>query len=147
MKYPKPRFTKFNAIQKNRLKIAGNKKKIPFKIMYGTSFAIRSLEGGFLLPEHLLASRRILRKKSRKFLKVWTRIFPNFQRSKKPSQVRMGRGKGKIFTYVARIKPGMILFECSFAAATPYSWKIQYDLIRSVIHKLPLKTKIHAFPQ
>ena len=68
--------------------------------------------------------------------KVWTRIFPNIPVSKKPTEVRMGKGKGSPEYYACRVKPGRILFEVDGV-----SEQIAKEALYKASAKLPIKTK------
>lgn len=75
------------------------------------SGVIISLSYGRLSKEELEAARRIIRKKASKRGRLLIRVQPNLFLTKKPAQVRMGKGKGRISSYVAFVRPGKILFE------------------------------------
>ena len=68
--------------------------------------------------------------------KVWSRVFPNIPVSKKPTEVRMGKGKGSPEFWVCRVKPGRILFE---VGGVPLD--IAKEALRLAAQKLPVKTK------
>jgi len=69
--------------------------------------------------------------------RVWTRVFPNIPVSKKPTEVRMGKGKGSPEYFACRVKPGRILFEIEGVDR-----KLAEEAFRNAGHKLPIKTKL-----
>lgn len=142
MKIPQPRFTKYKNMQKCKINVFYNFKRKSIMSLYNSHFIIKAAEFGFIRPKQILSARAMLRKGSRKFLKVWTRVFPNFQKTKKPSEIRMGRGKGSMYGYVARVKAGTVLFEFLFNKnifKSPFLW---IALVKKALYKLPIKTKI-----
>ena len=80
------------------------------KICFGT-FGLQALEKGFLTVKQIEAVRRTITGKLKRKGKIWIRAFPDYARTAKPKEVRMGRGKGNVSHWVSIIKPGRILFE------------------------------------
>lgn len=72
---------------------------------------IQSLEKGFLTVRQIEAIRRTITGKLKRKAKVWIRAYPDYPRTAKPQEVRMGRGKGNVSSWVSYVKPGKILFE------------------------------------
>ena len=74
-------------------------------------FGLQSLQHGFLTVKQIEAVRRTITAKLKRKGKVWIRAFPDYPRTAKPKEVRMGRGKGNVDHWVCYVKPGRILFE------------------------------------
>lgn len=74
-------------------------------------FGIQSLKKGFLTVHQIEAVRRTITSRLKRKGKIWIRVFPDYPRTAKPKEVRMGRGKGNVKGWVAMVKPGRILFE------------------------------------
>lgn len=106
------------------------------KIIFG-NFALKSLEINRLNSNQIEAARKVISKKIKKLGFLWIRIFPDIPVTSKPTENRMGKGKGSFNFWVAKIKKGQILFEMS---------GIQEDLAIQIFQiaskKLPLKTKV-----
>ena len=102
-----PKRTKFRKQHKGRVKgLATRGASIEFG-----SFGIKSLEEGRLTARQLEAARVALTRAMKREGQVWIRIFPDKPITKKPAEVRMGKGKGAPEYWVAVVKPGTILFE------------------------------------
>jgi large subunit ribosomal protein L16 len=99
-------------------------------------FALKSLECGWLTSRQIEASRIAMTRFIKRGGKIWIRIFPDKPITKKPTEVRMGKGKGSPEAWVAVIKPGRILFEMEGVPET-----MAREAMRLASHKLPLKTK------
>lgn len=107
------------------------------KLIFG-SFGIKLLAKGFLVVRELIPLKKFLMKVFKGIAKVWTRFLPQKVITKKPEEVRMGKGKGKFFSWIAPVKAGMILFEFSRCTLTP-------DLrnkLNIVMQKLSIKSKL-----
>ena len=102
-----PKRVKFRKKQKGRVKgIAQRGHQIAFG-----SFAIKSLEAGWITSRQIEAARIAVTRYMKREGQVWIRIFPDKPVTKKPAEVRMGKGKGAPEYWVAVVKPGTILFE------------------------------------
>ena len=99
-------------------------------------FGLKSLENGWLKNTQIEAVRVILARQLHKGGKLWIRVFPDKSITKKPAEVRMGKGKGDIDHWVAVIKRGKILFELG---GVPGEYARQ--CFRLAAYKLPVKTK------
>jgi len=101
------------------------------------SFGLKSLEPERVTARQIEASRRAITRAMKRAGKVWIRIYPDVPVSKKPTEVRMGKGKGSPEYWVARVKPGRIMFEID---------GVPEDVAREALTlgaaKLPVKTKI-----
>ncbi|HYG41110.1 MAG TPA: 50S ribosomal protein L16 [Cytophagales bacterium] len=127
-----PKRTKFRKQQKGRVKgIATRGHDIAFG-----SFGIKSLESGWITSRQLEAARIALTRAMKREGQVWIRIFPDKPITKKPAEVRMGKGKGAPEYWVAVVKPGTILFE-----STGIDFDVAQESLRLAAQKLPIKTK------
>lgn len=127
-----PKRTKFRKKQKGRVKgIAAR----GYTINFG-AFAIKSLEAGWLTSRQIEASRIAATRRMKREGQLWIRIFPDKPVTKKPAEVRMGKGKGAPEYWVATVRPGTILFESGGV-----SLDVAKESLRLAAQKLPLKTK------
>ncbi len=127
-----PKRTKFRKQQKGRVKgIAQRGHTIAFG-----AFAIKSMEPGWITSRQIEAARIAMTRAMKREGQVWIRIFPDKPITKKPAEVRMGKGKGAPEYWVATVKPGTILFEAG--GVTTEGAK---EALRLAQQKLPLKTK------
>ena len=127
-----PKRTKYRKKQKGRVKgIAGRGHKISFG-----SFGLKSLEPGFLTSRQIEAARISLTRFLKREGQIWIRIFPDKPITKKPAEVRMGKGKGAPEYWVAVVKPGTIMFE---VGGVPL--ELAKEALRLGAQKLPVKTK------
>ena len=130
--------TKWRKAHKGRIR--GNASRAHF-INYG-AYALKALSPDRVTGKQIEAARVALTRHMKRQGRVWTRIFPNIPVSKKPIEVRMGKGKGSPDKWVAVVKPGRVLFEV--AGVEPTLAKEALNLAR---YKLPVKTKIIAKEQ
>ena len=100
------------------------------------NFGIKSLEPGWITSRQLEAARIAMTRAMKREGQVWIRIFPDKPVTKKPAEVRMGKGKGAPEYWVAVVKPGTILFE-----ATGVDTQLANEALRLAAQKLPIKTK------
>jgi len=130
-----PKRTKFRKQQKGRIKgIARRGHTINFG-----DFAIKTLEPGWINSRQIEAARIAVTRAMKREGQVWIRIFPDKPLTKKPAEVRMGKGKGAPEYWVAVVKPGRILFECGGV-----NEELAKEALRLASQKLPLKTKFVA---
>lgn len=138
-----PKRTRYRKEQKGRLLHEGTVRGIATRgnqVAFG-SFGLKALDGGLLTARQIEAARVALTRYLRREGKIWIRVFPHKPITRKPLEVRMGKGKGNVEFYAAVIKPGTVLFECegvSEAAAR--------EAFRLAAHKLPLKTRFVRRP-
>lgn len=99
-------------------------------------FGLKSLENGWIKNTQIEAVRVVLARQLHKGGKLWIRVFPDKSITKKPAEVRMGKGKGDIDHWVAVVKRGRILFELG---SVPQEYAKQ--CFRLAAYKLPVKTK------
>ena len=105
-------------------------------INYG-AFALKAMAPERIIGKQIEAARVALTRHMKRQGRVWTRIFPNIPVSKKPVEVRMGKGKGAPEYWACRVKPGRILFEIDGV-----SEEIAKEALYKASAKLPIKTKI-----
>ena len=127
-----PKKTKFRKQQKGKIK--GNTKR-GAEIAFG-SFALKALEPALLTGRQIEAARQAMTRYMKREGQLWIRIFPDKPITKKPNEVRMGKGKGAPEYFVARIAPGRILFE-----ADGVSEEIAKEALRLAAQKLPIAVK------
>jgi len=127
-----PKRTKYRKKQKGRIKgIAQRGHTIAFG-----NFALKTLEPGWITSRQIEAARIAMTRFMKREGQVWIRIFPDKPVTKKPAEVRMGKGKGAPEYWVAVIKPGRILFE-----VTGVNIATAQEALRLASQKLPVKTK------
>ncbi|AMS26154.1 50S ribosomal protein L16 [Bacteroidetes bacterium UKL13-3] len=127
-----PKRTKYRKMQKGRVR--GNATR-GAEIAYG-SFGLKSTEVSFLTGKQLEAARVALNRYMKREGQVWIRVFPDKPMTKKPAEVRMGKGKGAPEYWVAVCKPGTIIFE---ADGVPLA--VAKEAMRLASQKLPVVTK------
>jgi large subunit ribosomal protein L16 len=101
------------------------------------SFALKSMDAGRLTSRQIESARIALTRYMKREGKVWILVFPDKPISKKPLEVRMGKGKGAVDHYIAQIKPGRILFEID---GVPI--EVAKEALRLAAQKLPVLTKM-----
>lgn len=127
-----PKKTKYRKQQKGRMKgNAGRGNQLAF----GT-FGIKSLEFAWITGRQIEAARQAVTRHMKREGQLWIRIFPDKPITKKPAEVRMGKGKGAPEMFVARVNPGRILFE---SGGVPL--EIAKEAMRLAAQKLPVTTK------
>lgn len=127
-----PKRVKFRKKQKGRIKgIAQRGHRIAFG-----SFGIKALEQGWITSRQIEAARIAMTRAMKREGQVWIRIFPDKPVTKKPAEVRMGKGKGAPEYWVAVVKPGTILFEAGGVGKD-----LAREALRLAEQKLPIKTK------
>lgn len=132
-----PKRTKFRKQQKGKVKgIATRGASIEFG-----DFGLKSMEPKWLTSRQIEAARVALNRYMKREGKVWIRIFPDKPITKKPAEVRMGKGKGAPEYWVAVIKPGTIIFECEGVSLDDAR-----EAMRLAAQKLPVVTKFVVKP-
>ena len=127
-----PKRTKYRKVQKGRMKGNSGRGTILSNGMYG----IKSLDSNFLTSRQIEAARIAATRFMKREGQLWIKIFPDKPITKKPLEVRMGKGKGAPEYFVAVVKPGRILFEISGVPAD-----VAKEALRLAAQKLPVKTK------
>lgn len=128
-----PKRTKFRKAHKGRIKGLA---KGGTALNFG-SHGLKALEPERVTARQIEAARRAITRHMKRQGRVWIRVFPDVPVSSKPAEVRMGSGKGSPEFWVARIKPGRILFEVDGVTDA-----IAREAFALAAAKLPIKTKI-----
>lgn len=127
-----PKRTKFRKMQKGRMKgVAARGAELSFG-----SFGIKSLEPAWITSRQIESARIAVTRFMKREGQVWIRIFPDKPVTKKPAEVRMGKGKGAPEYWVAVVNPGRIIFE-----AEGVSLDTAKEAMRLAAQKLPVQTK------
>ena len=129
----RPKKLKYNKKRKGRIKGLEYKTN---KLSYG-KYGLKALENGKISEYQIESSRKAIRRSLRRLGTLWIRIFPDTSITEKPIQVRMGKGKGAIKYWIAKVKPGTILFELDYI-----SQELAYEALKRGSIKLPIKTKL-----
>ena len=128
-----PKKTKFRKMHKGRIK--GNAKG-GTELNFG-SHGLKATQPERVTARQIEATRRAITRAMKRQGRVWIRIFPDVPVSKKPTEVRMGKGKGSVEFWAAKVKPGRIMFEID---------GVSDDVAREALAlgaaKLPIKTRI-----
>ena len=127
-----PKKTRYRKQQKGKIK--GNAFR-GHELAFGT-FGIKSLETCFITGRQIEAARQAVTRHMKREGQIWIRIFPDKPITKKPNEVRMGKGKGAPEYFVARVMPGTMLFECE---GVPMD--VAKEALRLAAQKLPISTK------
>ena len=105
------------------------------RLAFGT-FGIKAMEPGWITSRQIEAARIAMTRAMKREGQVWIRIFPDKPVTKKPAEVRMGKGKGAPEYWVATVKPGTVLFE-----AAGVDIELAREALRLAAQKLPISTK------
>ena len=127
-----PKKQKYRKQQKGRMKGNANR---GHQLAFG-SFGIKTLQEAWITGRQIEAARQAVTRYMKREGQIWIRIFPDKPVTKKPAEVRMGKGKGAVEYYVARVSPGRILFE---AEGVPV--EVAKEALRLAAQKLPVTTK------
>jgi large subunit ribosomal protein L16 len=127
-----PKRTKHRKMQRGRMK--GDAKR-GATIAFG-SFALKALDSHWITDRQIESARQAMTRHMKREGSVWIRIFPDKPITRKPAEVRMGKGKGAPDHWAAVVKPGRILFEAD--GVSPQVAKEAFEL---AAQKLPIKTK------
>jgi large subunit ribosomal protein L16 len=128
-----PKKTKFRKMHKGRIK---GKAKGGFTLNFG-SYGLKALEPERVTSRQIEATRRAITRHMKRAGRVWIRIFPDVPVSKKPTEVRMGKGKGSVEFWAAKVKPGRIMFEIDGVTDA-----VARQALELGAAKLPIKCKI-----
>lgn len=132
-----PKRIKYRRPQKGKLKKVAVKGST---ICFG-SYGLKATTGGRITNRQIESARIAMTRYMKREGQVWIRIFPDKPITRKPLEVRMGKGKGSLDHYVAMIQPGRMLFELD---GVPYD--IAKEALRLAAQKLPVLTKITVRP-
>ncbi len=127
-----PKRTKFRKAHKGRLKgVATSGTTLNFG-----AYGLKAVEPGRITARQIEATRRAITRHIKRAGRVWIRVFPDIPVSKKPTEVRMGKGKGSPEYWMVRIQPGKIMFELDGVPA-----ELAREAFERGAAKLPVKTK------
>jgi large subunit ribosomal protein L16 len=127
-----PKKTKYRKQQKGKMK--GNAQR-GNQLAFG-SFGIKTLEESWITGRQIEAARQAVTRHMKREGQIWIRIFPDKPITKKPAEVRMGKGKGAPEGFVAIVTPGRIIFEAEGVPLT-----VAKEALRLAAQKLPVSTK------
>ncbi len=128
-----PKRSKYRKMQRGVMK--GNATS-GTEVSFG-EYGLSAMGTGWITSRQIEAARRTITHYTQRGGRLWIRIFPDKPITKKPAEVRMGSGKGDIYEYVARIRPGKMLFEMG-----GINKDIAHAALKLAAYKLPIKTRI-----
>jgi large subunit ribosomal protein L16 len=128
-----PKRTKFRKQHKGRIHGLA---KGGSDLAFGT-FGLKATEPERITARQIEAARRAMTRHMKRQGRVWIRIFPDVAVTSKPTEVRMGKGKGSVDFWAAKVKPGRIMFELD-GVAEP----VAREALRLAAMKLPIKTRV-----
>ena len=127
-----PKRQKFRKVRKGKIRgVASTGNYIAFG-----QYALQSSEGVRITSRQIESARQAMTRYVKRGGKIWIRIFPHTPVTRKPQDVKMGSGKGNPEFFVAKVKPGTILFEMQGVTE-----EVAREAMRLAAHKLPVKTK------
>ncbi len=132
-----PKRIKYRKQQKPKLK---NTAQRGTTVCFG-SYGLKAITGGRITNRQIEAARIAMTRFMKREGQVWIRIFPDRPITRKPLEVRMGKGKGSLDHYVAIVEPGRIMFELDGV-----SEKVAREALRLAAQKLPVLTKVTVRP-
>ena len=132
-----PKRTKFRKMHKGRIK---GQAKGGSDLNFGT-YGLKAMEPERITARQIEATRRAITRHMKRAGRVWIRIFPDVPVTKKPTEVRMGKGKGSVEFWACKVKPGRIMFEIDGV-----SDEVAREALRLGAAKLPVKCKIVTRP-
>ncbi|MDK2848136.1 MAG: large subunit ribosomal protein [Desulfuromonadales bacterium] len=124
---------------KHRKQFKGRMKGVAYRgseLNFG-DYGLKAVECGWMSSRQIESARRAMTRHVKRGGKIWIRVFPDKSLTKKPAETRMGKGKGSPDSWVAVIKPGMMLYEMQGVDR-----EVACEALRLAAHKLPMKTKI-----
>ncbi len=131
--YLQPKRSRYKKVRKGSLP---NLELKSTKLKFGT-IGLKSIQSGTISAKQIESARQAITRKTKRKGKLWVRIFPNLPITKKPTEVRMGKGKGSVSHWAVKIGKGKIIFElCGITLATATA------AFKTGGAKLPIKTKI-----
>ena len=128
-----PKRTKFRRMQKGRMKGLAQRGN---QLAFG-SFGLKAMDSTWITGRQIEAARQAIVRYMKREGQIWIRIFPDKPITKKPAEVRMGKGKGNPEGYVAPVTPGRIMFEIE---GVPF--EVAKEALRLGAQKLPIETKL-----
>ena len=128
-----PKRTRYR--KQHKMKMKGNATR-GHELAFG-SFGIKAMEGVWMTARQIEAARIAVTRYMKREGQIWIRVFPDKPITKKPAEVRMGKGKGAVDHYVALVQPGRIIFEIE--GVSP---EIATEALRLAAQKLPILCKM-----
>ncbi len=128
-----PKRTKFRKAHKGRIH---GEAKGGTTLAFG-QYALKATEPERVTARQIEAARRAITREMKRQGRVWIRIFPDVPVSSKPTEVRMGKGKGSVDYWACKVKPGRVMFEIDGV-----SEEIAFEALRLAAMKLPIKTRV-----
>ncbi|MGY6409781.1 MAG: 50S ribosomal protein L16 [Alkalilacustris sp.] len=128
-----PKRTKFRKQHKGRIK---GEAKGGFDLNFG-SYGLKATEPERITARQIEAARRAMTRHMKRQGRVWIRVFPDVPVSSKPTEVRMGKGKGSVDFWACKVKPGRVMFEIDGVADATAR-----EALRLAAMKLPIKTRV-----
>lgn len=128
-----PKRTKFRKQHKGKIKGLA---KGGSDLNFGT-FGLKALEPERVTARQIEAARRAMTRHMKRQGRVWIRIFPDLPVTSKPTEVRMGKGKGSVDYWACRVKPGRVMFEIDGVGED-----VAHEALRLAAMKLPIKTRV-----
>jgi len=130
-----PKKTKFRKAHKGRIK---GEAKGGVDLNFG-SYGLKALEPERITARQIESARRAITRHMKRQGRVWIRIFPDVPVSAKPTEVRMGKGKGSVDFWAAKVKPGRVMFEIDGVGEV-----VAKEALRLAAMKLPVKCRFVA---
>ena len=127
-----PKRTKFRKMHKGRIH---GQAKGGFDLNFGT-FGLKAIEPDRITARQIEAARRAMTRYMKRQGRVWIRVFPDTPVTSKPTEVRMGKGKGSVDFWAGKIKPGRIMFEIDGVSES-----VAREALRLAAMKLSIKTR------
>ncbi len=128
-----PKRVKFRKQQRGRMRGVATRGNT---IAFG-QFALQAQECGWITSRQIEASRRAMTRYVKRGGKIWIRVFPDKPITKRPAEVRMGKGKGAVDSWVMPIHPGRVLYEIEGVQES-----VALEALRLAGYKLPMKTRV-----
>jgi large subunit ribosomal protein L16 len=137
MMFPKKvKYRKWHTMRRNPLRVGVATRGTT--VAFG-SFGLKAMSDARIRSQQIEAARKVLSRAIGKSGRLWIRIFPDMPYTKKPAEVKLGKGKGDLEGYVAPVLPGRVLFEVDGIAEA-----VAREALRKAGTKLPLKTRVVA---
>ena len=128
-----PKRTKFRKMHKGRIH---GEAKGGFDLNFGT-YGLKATEPDRVTARQIEAARRAMTRHMKRQGRVWIRIFPDVPVTQKPTEVRMGKGKGSVEYWAAKVKPGRVMFEIDGVTEA-----VAREALRLAAMKLPIKSRV-----
>jgi len=130
-----PKKVKYRKMMKGRVRGAATRGAV---VSFG-DYGLQVLESGKISARQIEAARVAMTRHVKRGGKVWIRIFPDKPITKKPAETRMGKGKGNVEEWVARVRRGRVIYEMEGVPR-----EVAVEALRLAAHKLPMRTRFIA---